>query len=92
LAPEPFFKSSGIIETMKIAATVVLFVAALFIADGMYSGGVSVGDTIKSDFLNVDSPNAAPSPEVSGDAKEQVIEGWIDTIRRRRSIRQSRFC
>ena len=76
---------------MKIAATVVLFVAALFIADGLYSG-VSIGDTIKPDFLNLESPSVAPQPEVSGDKDEEVIEGWIDTIRRRRTRRQSRFC
>lgn len=76
---------------MKIAATVVLFVAALFIADGMYTG-VSVGETLKSDFLNLESPAVAPKAEVSDDAEEKVIEGWIDTIRRRRTRRQSRFC
>jgi len=76
---------------MKIAATVVLFVAALFIADGMYTG-VSVGETLKSDFLNLESPEVAPKAEVSDDAEEKVIEGWIDTIRRRRTRRQSRFC
>lgn len=75
---------------MKIAATVVLFIAALFIADGMYSGGVSIGDTIKSDLLNADAP-ARTEVTDNGD-EEQVIEGWIDTIRRRRSVRQSRFC
>ena len=76
---------------MKIAATVVLFVAALFIADNMYSG-VSIGDTIKPDFMNLESPNAAPKPAEVENGDEQVIEGWIDTIRRRRTRRQSRFC
>ena len=76
---------------MKIAATVILFVAALFIADGMYSG-VSVGDTIKADFLNLEAPEAAPAVEAAEDADEQVIEDWIDTVRRRRTRRQSRFC
>lgn len=76
---------------MKIAATVTLFVAALFIADGMYTG-VSVGDTIKSDFLNLEAPEAAPAVEAADDAEEQVIEDWMDTIRRRRTRRQSRFC
>ena len=76
---------------MKIAATVILFVAALFVADGLYTG-VSVGDTLKADFLNLEAPSAAPAVEVSDNAEEQVIEGWIDTIRRRRTRRQSRFC
>ena len=74
---------------MKFAATIVLFIAALCIADGV-SSKVSIGDTIKADFLNLDAP-AAPAPTVE-DAEEQVIEGWIDTIRRKRTRRQSRFC
>ena len=74
---------------MKIAATIVLFVAALCVADSI-SSKVSIGDTIKSDFLNLD-PAAAPAPRVE-EAEEQVIEGWIDTIRRKRTRRQSRFC
>ena len=75
---------------MKIAATVILFVAALFIADGMYSG-VSVGETIKPDFLNLEAPQDSSEVEAK-DADEQVIEEWIDTVRRRRTRRQSRFC
>ena len=74
---------------MKIAATIVLFIAALCIADN-FSSKVSIGDTIKSDFLNLDAP-AAPAPKV-GDTEEHVVEGWIDTIRRKRTRRQSRFC
>ena len=75
---------------MKIAATVIVFVAALFVVDG-FSSRVSVGDTIKSDFLNIDAP-AEQAPAVNGAEEEEVIEGWIDTIRRRRTRRQSRFC
>ena len=76
---------------MKIVATIVLFIAALYVADGV-SSKVSIGDTIKSDFLNLDAPPAAAAPAVEP-AEEQVIEeGWIDTIRRRRTRRQSRFC
>lgn len=76
---------------MKIAATVVLFVASLFIADGLFSGQ-SIGQTIKPDFLELDrTPSVSPEAEVVEDADESVIKGWIDTIRRRRSIRQSRF-
>jgi len=75
---------------MKIAATIVLFIATLYVVDGV-SSKVSIGDTIKSDFLNLDAP-AAAAPAVEP-AEEQVIEeGWIDTIRRRRTRRQSRFC
>lgn len=74
---------------MKIAATVILFVAALFVVEGV-SSRVSVGDTIKADFLNIDAP--AETPAVNGTDGEEVIEGWIDTIRRRRTRRQSRFC
>ena len=76
---------------MKIAATVVLFVAALFVADGLYSGE-TVGDTLKPDFLNLEAPSAAPAPAVNSDEEQNVIEDWIDTIRRRRTRRQSRFC
>ncbi len=73
---------------MKIAATVILFVATLFVVEGV-TARVSVGETIKSDFLNVDAPAETPAVE---SADEEVIEGWIDTIRRRRTRRQSRFC
>lgn len=76
---------------MKIAATVVLFVAALFVLDGFYSGE-SIGETIRPDFLNLEAPTQSPAPEVSQDEEKNVIEGWIDTIRRRRTRRQSRFC
>lgn len=75
---------------MKIAATIVLFVAALCVADGYSS--VSVGDTIKSDYLNLDAAPKAAAPAVGENAEEEVIENWIDTIRRRRTRRQSRFC
>ena len=71
---------------MKIAATVILFVAALFAVEGM-SSRVSVGETIKSDFLNVDAPATQAVEE-----GEEVIEDWIDTVRRKRTRRQSRFC
>ena len=76
---------------MKIAATIVLFVAALFVVDGVYSG-ISIGETVTPDFLNLDdngSGEVAPTVE-SND--EEVIDGFIDTIRRRRTARQSRFC
>ena len=74
---------------MKIAATVILFVAALFVVDGLTSR-VSVGETIKSDFLNVDADQSQPS--VTEGTEQEVKEGWMDTIRRRRTRRQSRFC
>ena len=77
---------------MKIAATVVLFLAALFVADSMYSG-VSIGETIQKDFLNIEASDAPKS--VAPEAQEQeetLIKGWIDTIRRARTRRQSRFC
>ena len=76
---------------MKIAATIVLPVAALCVAERINSN-VSIGDTIKSDFLNLDTPAPVADPAVSEDAEEEVIEDWIDTIRRRRTRRQSRFC
>ncbi len=75
--------------TMKIAATVILFVAALFVADSMYSG-VSIGETIQQDFLNLES--GKPTAVKAADEEETVIKGWIDTIRRERRRRQSRFC
>ena len=74
---------------MKIAATVVLFLAALFVADSMYAG-VSIGDTIQQDFLNLESQ--APTAVEAEEQEETVIKGWIDTIRRARTRRQSRFC
>lgn len=74
---------------MKIAATVVLFLAALFVADSMYAG-VSIGDTIQQDFLNLESQ--APAAVEAEEQEETVIKGWIDTIRRARTRRQSRFC
>lgn len=76
---------------MKIAATVLLFVASLFIADSLFSGE-SVGDTIKPDFLELDREPSTPSIEVEGEVEETVIDGWIDTLRRIRTRRQSRFC
>ena len=77
---------------MKIAATVVLFLAALFVADSMYSG-VSIGDTIQQDFLNLEAQDGqqAVAPKTE-EQDETFIKGWIDTIRRARSRRQSRFC
>ena len=74
---------------MKIAATVILFVAALFVADSMYTG-VSIGETIQQDFMNLES--ATPAAVKATDEDETVIKGWIDTIRRERRRRQSRFC
>ena len=71
---------------MKIAATVILFVAALFVVEGV-SSHVSVGETMKSDFLKVDAP-----AEQAVEESDEVIEDWIDTVRRRRTRRQSRFC
>ena len=85
----PLFGNSGKSGTMKIAATVILFVAALFVADNMYSG-VSIGDTIQQDFLNLES--GKPAAVKAADDEETVIKGWIDTIRRERRRRQSRFC
>ena len=76
---------------MKIAATIVLLVAALCVIDGV-SSQVSVGETIKSDFLNLDTPAVEPRQAAEGAAEEVIEEGWIDTIRRRRTRRQSRFC
>lgn len=75
---------------MKIAATVVLFVVALFVVDGVFSN-VSVGETVKPDFLNLEAPSNQVKPEVEG-AEAEEFDGWIDTIRRRRTRRQSRFC
>jgi len=75
---------------MKIAATIILFVAALFVVDGVYSG-VSIGETVKPDFLNLDAPTGEVKPTVEAN-DEEVIDGFIDTIRRRRTKRQSRFC
>ena len=72
---------------MKIAATIILFVATLFVVEGVTSR-VSVGETIKSDFLNID----VPAEQAVEEGKEEVIEDWIDTVRRRRTRRQSRFC
>lgn len=74
---------------MKIAATVILFVAALFVADSMYTG-VSIGETIQKDFMNLES--GKPAAVKASDEDETVIKGWIDTIRRERRRRQSRFC
>ncbi len=75
---------------MKIAATIILFVATLFVVDGVYSR-VSIGETVKPDFLNLDAPAGEVKPAVEA-ADEEVIDGFIDTIRRRRTQRQSRFC
>ena len=75
---------------MKIAATIVLLVAALCVAERIHSN-VSIGDTIKSDFLNLDTPAPVAEPTTFEDAEAAVIEDWIDTIRRRRTRRQSRF-
>lgn len=72
---------------MKIAATVILFVATLFVVEG-FTSRVSVGETIKSDFLNID----APAGQAVEEGQDEVIEDWIDTIRRKRTRRQSRFC
>ena len=86
----PLFGNNWKTGTMKIAATVILFVAALFVADNMYSG-VSIGDTIQQDFLNLES-SPQKSPVEASQQEERVIKSWIDTIRRERSRRQSRFC
>ena len=75
---------------MKIAATVILFVAALFVVEGV-SSRVSVGETLKSDFLNIDVP-AQEASSVDNGEEAEVIEDWIDTVRRKRTRRQSRFC
>ena len=76
-------------DTMKIAATIVLLVAALCVVDGM-SSKVSIGDTIKSDFLNLDPPAATAKQDVES-STEVIEEGWVDTVRRQRTRRQSRF-
>ena len=47
--------------------------------------------TIKPDFLNLEAPNNQVKPEVDG-AETEEFDSWIDTIRRRRTRRQSRFC
>ena len=78
-------------DSMKIAATVVLFVATLFVADNMFSGE-SVGDSIKSDFLELDRAAETPTVSDADNEEESVIDGWLDTLRRRRTRRQSRFC
>ena len=73
---------------MKIAATVVLFVSALFVVEGV-SARVSIGETIQSDYLNVDAP---AEQSVEEGQEQSVIQDWIDTVRRKRTRRQSRFC
>lgn len=74
---------------MKIAATIVLFVAALCVVDGL-SSKVSIGDTIKSDFLNLDPPAVTAKQDVES-SEEMIEDGWVDTVRRKRTRRQSRF-
>ena len=76
---------------MKIAATVVLFVATLCVADRVFSS-VSVGDTVRDDFLNLEAPSNQVTPEVTEGEEAEEFDNWIDTIRRRRTRRQSRFC
>lgn len=74
---------------MKIAATVLLCVAGFFVVD-VISSDVSVNETIQSDYLNIDATQETqPSVEATD---EEVIDGWKETIRRRRTRRQSRFC
>ena len=73
---------------MKIAAAVLVLIATFVFVDGTFSKS-SVGETTKPDFLELET--TAPTKVESGD-QEEVIEDWIDTVRRKRTRRQSRFC
>jgi hypothetical protein len=76
---------------MKIAAAVLVLIATFVFVDGMFSK-TSVGETIKTDYLKLDSSEPVKVEKDSANKEEEVIEDWIDTLRRKRTRRQSRFC
>ena len=76
---------------MKIAAAVLVLIAAFVCVDSMFSK-TSVGESIRPDYLKLDSSEPAQVEKETVDQEEEAVEGWLDTLRRKRTRRQSRFC
>ena len=80
---------------MRVIATLMSVLAVALFAE-VVTSNISVRQTLQSDFLNVDAPEpvSVDAAELEGnrDVKiENITEEWIETIRRRRSRRNSRF-
>ena len=75
---------------MKVAATIFFgIVLFLFVDFAVTDADIH---PIRSDFLELDrEPAAEESPIVEPEAETRTLDQWMDTLRRLRTRRQSRF-